>query len=148
MVTRRARLGLLSPDDMACKRFDARGDIAICMGLPDSSLRGFSTACAGRAADGSEDVARLRRDTRCTKALGIIRPEAGRLDWFCRRMLGAKKSRYSGREVAATAALLNARVGCWALRKVFGVPLLSKVILAARRHDVHVFDVAAIASAV
>lgn len=43
--------------------------MAICMGLPDSSLRGFSTACAGRAADGSAVVARLRREMRCIEVL-------------------------------------------------------------------------------
>jgi hypothetical protein len=45
--------------------------MAICIGFPDSSLRGFCTACAGRAADGSDVVARVRRELRCVLMLGV-----------------------------------------------------------------------------
>jgi hypothetical protein len=42
------------------------------MGFPSSSLRGFTIACAGRAADASDDVARVRRGVRCARLLGAI----------------------------------------------------------------------------
>ena len=65
MVTRSARFGFCSPEDIAWSRFDARGDMAILIGFPDSSLRGLYTACAGRAADGSATaVAKARRGMR------------------------------------------------------------------------------------
>jgi len=57
-LTRKARLGLLSPVDIFCRRFDARGAIDINMGLPESSVRGFWIACAGFAVGASADVAR------------------------------------------------------------------------------------------
>lgn len=63
-------------------------------------------------------------------------------------MLGARKSRYSGREVAATVALLKARVGCCMPRFVPRTPFLDAVLLTARRHDAHMFDVVAIANVV
>jgi len=68
MLTRSARLGLLSPLDMACRRFDARGEMEMCIGLPESSLRGLRIGCAGRAAEGSEAVASVRRGVRCIEA--------------------------------------------------------------------------------
>lgn len=72
MLTRSARLGFLSPDDIAYSRFDARGDIAICIGFPDASVRGFCTACAGRAADGSDVVAKVLREARCEASCGVV----------------------------------------------------------------------------
>jgi hypothetical protein len=101
------------------------------MGLPDSSLRGFCMGCAGRAAEGSEVVASVRRGTRCIEACGDALLEAG--DIWCFRADGARKSRYSGREVAAILALLKALTGC--------AGVLVVAVLATRKHDAHTFNV-------
>jgi len=72
MLTRSARFGFLSPDDIAYSRFEARGDIDICIGFPDPSVRGFCTACAGWAADGSDVVANVLREARCGESCGVV----------------------------------------------------------------------------
>jgi hypothetical protein len=87
------------------------------MGFPDSSLRGLCIACAGRGAEGSVVVvvARVRRDMRCAKVLGGAVKETTCGFCACFRAFGARKSRYSGRVVAAAAALLNALDESWRL---------------------------------
>lgn len=93
--------------------------------------------CAGRAAEGSDDVASVRRDIRCIAACGDALLKAG--DVWCFRADGARKSRYSGREVAAILALLKALTGC--------ADALVAALLATRRHDTHTFDVEAMVNA-
>jgi hypothetical protein len=81
--------------------------MAICIGFPDSSLRGFRTACAGRAADGSAVVARVRRGTRCVSLLSASGPVIAGDLCILFKVFGTRKSRYSGRKAAAV-TLLNA----------------------------------------
>jgi hypothetical protein len=104
MLTRNARFGLLSPVEIFWSRFDARGAMEINIGLPESSVRGFWIGRAGFAVEASDDVARVRR--------GMCRGRDNAKTWagiFLERFRGdegARKSRYSDREVAPGIALL------------------------------------------
>lgn len=119
-----------------CSRFDARGEMEMCMGFPDSSLRGFCIACAGRAAEGSDAVAKDRRGACCIEGgdANALRAGDGRT---CFGAEGARNSRYGGREVVATLALLKALIG--------GADLLDAALLAARRQEAHILVVAGMA---
>jgi hypothetical protein len=101
-------LGFLSLVDIACKRFEARGDMDMVIGFPESSFRGFKMGCAGFADERSEVVASVRRGPRCVKALdaGVCGTNEGLDD--CLNADGAGKSRYSDLGVAAVVALLYA----------------------------------------
>jgi hypothetical protein len=61
MLTRRAVLGFASLAAMEESRCEARGDMEMPRGLPESSVRGWRTARAGAAREGSVVVARVRR---------------------------------------------------------------------------------------
>jgi hypothetical protein len=93
MDTLSARFGLLSPDDIACNRFDARGDMLMCIGLPDSSLRGFCIACACWAAERSVEVASDRLTMRWDGTLGVLASGAREGLKICRELAGMRKSR-------------------------------------------------------
>jgi hypothetical protein len=75
------------------------------MGLPESSVRGFWTACAGLAVEASAVVASVRRGMRGACAKTDVRVEIGpggpKAD-------GARKSRYSDCDVAPEVTLLYA----------------------------------------
>lgn len=94
----------MSPVEIFCRRFDARGDIDINIGLPESSVRGFWIAWAGFARGISADVARFLRGIRCADENSLIEIDIGL--WVLRRVDGARKSRYSDCEVAPEVALL------------------------------------------
>ena len=138
MVTRKARFGLLSFVAMVCRRFEARGEMDMSMGLPESSVRGFCIAWAGFADDGSEVVARVRRGVfcACVRSEACVRKADTVLDCPFNAK-GARKSRCRDCHVAAEVALLYVLdVECTVfagLNVVLFTPLL-----AARRHDAHI----------
>jgi hypothetical protein len=65
----------------------------MCMGLPESSLRGFCIGRAGRAADGSEVVAKVRWELRCFELFERTISEAGEDLLGCLKAAGARKLR-------------------------------------------------------
>jgi len=112
----------------------------MCIGFPESSLRGFCIGCAGRAADGSEVVARVRRELHCVRD-GVLLFKVRERGLVCFTADGARKSRYNGREVAAMEALLKALVDwVWADLRAG----LVAALLIACKHNAHMFVVVAI----
>ena len=72
MLTRRAALGFASLVAIEERRCEARGDMDIPMGAPESSVRGWRIARAGVAAEGSEVVARVRRARCAAETMGLL----------------------------------------------------------------------------
>lgn len=73
---------------------------------PESSFRGFRTGWAGFAADGSEVVARVRRDRSFTGSFAVGILDVVEAPGLLLRAEGARKSRYRGFEVATALALV------------------------------------------
>ena len=135
MLTRSALLGLASFCAMLDRRCEARGEMDIPSGAPESSVRGCRTARAGVAAEGSVVVASVRREScgmEATRKL-LLKVDA------CVEALGsadgARKSRWSC-DVAAVRLYALAAL-CVVLA---GLALYVAALRTARRHDEHMVD--------
>lgn len=135
MLTRKAVLGFASFCAMLERRCEARGEIEIPKGLPESSVRGWRIARAGVAEEGSAVVARARRVFLMTALSGVdfLNAETGRA--ALRGVVGARKSRYSC-EVAAVRLYALAALGV----TFAGLSVRAPTRLAARKHEVHMVD--------
>lgn len=93
MLTRKAELGLASFSAMLERRCEARGDMEMPMGVPESSVRGWRIGRAGVATEGSVEEASVRRVLVMTELSGAAfeNAETGRA--ALRSVEGARKSR-------------------------------------------------------
>lgn len=141
MLTRKAVLGFASFCAMVERRCEARGDIEMPMGAPESSVRGCRIARAGVAREGSAVVAAVRRAYEVTEATGVFFLSACTGLAVLFNADGARKSRYGSCKVAAV-WLYPLAVLCTMLvvRTVRAVTLLT-----ARKHEMHIVDDEAIA---